>query len=247
MTRTPPPDETAPPAFASPYARGSTVLAPRPSARLLADVARMQAVRPRLPLRSLLLITLVACAYPAWALSAQPFRSRLADLSATWAVGVGALWLAGFIVPLTRAILPGTGQVVPDGNRALRAASLAAVMLMIASLVPGVEALGGGCCATAPRSAEPLSSWRGCVTAGLRVSAPVMMAGLFALRRVAIMHAWRLGAALGVAGGSLAGFTLHLSCSNGSPAHLALAHGGGVIIAGLAGALSLLLVERTNR
>lgn len=247
MTPNGSPDEPMRPSFASPYARESTVVAPRPSARLLADVADMQAVRPRVPWRSCLIVAVVGGVSPVWALCARPLRSGLADLSALWVVGVGALWLAGFIVPLALSILPGRGQVLPDGKRALRAAAVGAVLLMTVSLVLGVDALGGARCAAVPRLGEPLASWRVCVTAGLRTSAPVIAAGLFALRRVAITHAWRLGAAVGAAGGSLAGFTLHLGCSNGSPAHVALAHGGGVILGGVAGALSLFFMERTNR
>jgi hypothetical protein len=90
-------------------------------------------------------------------------------------------------------------------------------------------------------------SWRGCVITGLEVSAPVIVAGTLSLRRVAILDPWRLGAALGAAGGALAGLTLHLTCPDSRPVHLALAHAGGVVMSAVAGALSLLLVRGTRR
>lgn len=212
---------------------------------LLGHIAQMQPVHPRVPARSLLIVALVACAYPAWALTALPLRPDLGALPIAWVVGVGALWLAGFVLPLTFAILPRRGQVVPDGERAFRTACMTAVVLIGASLLLGVETFGGGR-TSIPGSAESLTSWRGCATTGLMVSAPVIVAGALALRRVAIMDSWRLGTAVGVAGGSLAGLTLHLGCSNGHLAHVAQAHGGCVVIGAVTGALSLFLIERTN-
>jgi Negative regulator of sigma F len=242
MTRTGSPYETSPSALGG----DPTGDPPRPSAALLAHVAKMRPVRPRVPRRSLLMVALVAGTYPAWALTALPLRSGLAGLSVVWVAGVGALWLAGFIVPLTFALLPGTGHVVPDGKRAFRTACLTAILVIGASLLLGVDVFGGSR-ATSPASAESLAAWRGCVTGGLRVSAPVIVAGTLALRRVAFVQPWRLGAALGAAGGSLAGLTLHLSCSNGQPLHVLLAHAGGVVIGALAGALSLVLLGHRRR
>lgn len=239
MTRTGTPYETSPSVFAGDRTGGP----PRPSATLLAHLANMRPVRPRVPRQSLLMVALVAGTYPAWALTALPLRSDLAGLSIVWVAGVGALWLAGFIVPLTFALLPAAGHVIPDGKRAFRTACLTAILLIGASLLLGVDVFGGGR-RTSPGSAESLAAWRRCVTGGLRVSAPVIVAGTLALRRLAFMEPWRLGAALGAAGGSLAGATLHLSCSNGQPIHVLLAHAGGIVIGAVAGALSLVLIGR---
>jgi hypothetical protein len=254
MTWTGSPDRSPPSALASPFGDHGASVPPRPSATLLTHVAGMKPVRPRAPRRSLLIVALAACAYPAWALITRPFRPDLAALPAPWVITAGALWLAGFILPLTCAVLPGTGQVVPDGKRAFRTACLTAVALIGVSLFVPVEAFGGRSTMAASEqslmsltSLMSLMSWRKCVTAGLKVSAPAIMAGALALRRVAIVEAWRLGAAVGAASGALAGLTLHLSCPDSRPVHVALAHGGGVVMGALAGALSLLLIERTRR
>jgi hypothetical protein len=243
MTRPGNPDETPPSALAG---RRGTLVPPPPSTTLLAHIAKMQAVRPSVPARSLLIVALVAWIYPAWALTALPLRHDLGALPIAWVVGVGALWLAGFILPLTFAIQPRTGHVVPDGERAFWTACLTAAVLIGASLLLGVETFGSRR-VSIPGSAALLRASRGCATTGLRVSVPVIVAGTLALRRVAILDSWRLGAAVGVAGGSLAGLTLHLGCPNGHPAHVALAHGGGVVIGAVVGALFLFLAERTNR
>jgi hypothetical protein len=251
MTSTGSPDRSPPSALASPLGAHGASVPPRPSATLLTHVAEMKPVRPRTPRRSLLMVAVAACAYPAWALTTLPLRPDLAALPAPWVISAGALWLAGFILPLTFALLPGTGQVVPDGKRAFRAACLTAVALMGVSLFVRVEAFGGRSpMAGSEQSVMPLTSlmsWRGCVTAGLKVSAPAIMAGALALRRVAIVEAWRLGAAVGAASGALAGLALHLSCPDSRPVHVVLAHGGGVVMGAIAGALSLLLIERSRR
>jgi hypothetical protein len=206
----------------------------------------MAPVRARVPARSLLIVTLIACAYPIWRFTTLPLRPDFGTLPITWLVGVGALWLAGFIVPLALAILPRAGQVVPDGQRAARTAFMTALGLIGVGLFLGLEAFSGER-STAPGSAELLRSWRGCVTAGLKVTIPTIVAGALVLRHVAIVDSWRLGAAVGAAGGSLAGLTLHLGCANGSPAHVALAHGGGVVMSAILGAFCLPSLDRTGR
>lgn len=242
MTRPGRPNGTPP----LPPAGGPPVIPPPPSTALLASVAKMAPVRARVPALSLLFVTLIACAYPAWALTALPLRPDLGTLPIAWVVGVGTLWLAGFLVPLTLAILPRSGQVVPDGERAARTAFLTALVLIGVGLFLGIEAFTGDR-STALGSAELLTSWRGCATAGLKASLPTIVAGALVLHHVAIVDSWRLGAAVGAAGGSLAGLTLHLGCSNGSPAHVALAHGGGVVVGAILGAICLPLFDRAGR
>lgn len=235
------PDDPPP----SPFGSGNAPIPPPPSAALNDYIARMGRVRPRVPKRSLLIVALGACAYPAWTLTALPLRPDLGVLPVAWTIVVGSLWLAGFGLPLTFAVVPPSGQVLPDGRRALRIATLMAALSISASLLLGIAALVGG--PPLPRApATSLTSWGACVAGGLRVSVPTTAVATFTLRRVVMRDSWRLGAAIGAAGGMLAGLVLHLTCSNRGPGHLALAHGGGVVIGALLGALTYFMLDRSR-
>ena len=204
---------------------------PPPSPALLASLDDMTAVRPRSPARALLVVALVACAYPAWTLAQASLHAPLKG------VGVAALWLAGFIASLYVALVPARGQVIPDTARALRVALVSAAALLVASI------LGAARSGHAPSSGS-LPSWRACLIFSLEVAVPTIIAGAVALRRVALVPSWRLGAALGAAGGALAGLTLHFTHAPAGPGHMALAHGGGVVLGLLLGALTAPLLLR---
>jgi len=209
--------------------------APPPSPALLGVLDNTGPVRGRAPARSLLIVALVACAYPAWTLVSSPLRAARGSLSLAWFAGVAALWFAGFAVPLAFAIVPRRGQVLPDGDRALRVALLAAAGLIgVSCFVPGFASSS---------FASPSRTWPGCLIASATLTAPTLLAGALVLRRVALVGSWRLGAALGAAGGALAGLTLHLTCANARPAHVALGHGGGIVLGAILGGLSFSLLR----
>jgi len=135
--------------------------------------------------------------------------------------------------------VPPRGHVLPDGDRAFRAALVAASVLISISFFALWRA--------GPSFPGSSQTWQGCLFDGAKLSAPTILAGTFVLRRVALADSWRLGAALGAASGSLAGLTLHFTCGSASPAHVALAHGGGVVLGAILGALSLALLVRLRR
>jgi len=205
---------------------------------LLASLAAMRPVRTRAPVRSLLLVAFVACAYPVWTLAASAGRPAVGAVSLAWFGGVAALWFAGFLIPLSLALVPARGQVVPDGGRAFRAALVIGVALFCVSLIGGE---GGRPVALTS------SSWHDCLLRGLKLGAPTIVAGALALRRLLLVDSWRLGAALGAAGGSLAGLTLHLTCARTSPSHVALAHAGGLALAALLGTLAVPSLVHSKR
>ena len=217
---------------------------PAPSAALVAALAVMKPVRPRVPQRALLLTALAGFGFCSAALLARPVRPDLALLPPGWVVGVGLSWLLGFVVPLGLALLPRHGQVAPDGRRAAAAAALAVVGLVALTVVMNAEAIG----VTASLDPTALATdagrmfwpaWRRCMAEALSVSLPTLVVGAILLRRVALVGAWRLGAALGAAGGALGGLTLHLSCAVAGTAHAGWAHGLPVALAASLGSVAL--------
>jgi hypothetical protein len=148
-----------------------------------------------------------------------------------WMVSVGAAWWTGFLVALAAAVVPLRGQVLPDGNRAVTSALAVAVGLMALNALLPRDAPGHS--VTIPL----LIGMRNCLGFALVDSIVPVCVGLYALRRVALIGSWRIGAALGASAGALAGLILHLLCPVGGAAHLALAHAGAVVVCGLFGAL----------
>jgi hypothetical protein len=217
--------------------------APPPAPALLDSVRQVEPVRTRRPVRTLLLVGAAAAAYPIYAVTQFPLRSDLPALPAWWVAVVGLLWLAGFGLPLTLALLPRRGQVLPNDRRAGRAAIAAAVVLTLVGLLT-IDAPG--------RTLLPPPTWAGfahywwhCISFGLRIVIPALIAGTVALARVMLVGAARLGAAVGAAAGALSGLTLHGLCPIGGPAHVAAAHGGAVVLGALLGALAFPLIQRT--
>ncbi len=212
--------------------------APAPSSALLDAVTTMRPARMRVPFRTLLVVAAAGAVFPSVAVALYPLRRDLGALPPVWFAAVAIAWLAGFIIPLTAALLPRPGQVLPDGTRARRTAILASLTLVLIGLlltvdVPGVTIL-------------PKTTWAGfaglwwhCVSFSLKVTIPAVIVGAVVLRRVAAAHLARLGAAIGAAAGALSGLTLHGLCPYGGAPHVGLAHGGGVVIGAVLGALWL--------
>jgi hypothetical protein len=217
--------------------QSSTPPAP-PSAALLASVNAMRPVRMRVPFRTLLVVAAAAVVFPTVAISIYPLRRDLRALPPLWFAAVAVVWLAGFIIPLTAAILPRPGQVLPDGARARRTAILACLTLVLTGLlftvdIPGVTIL------PAMRWAGFGRLWWHCVSFSFKVTIPAVFVAAIALRKLAAAHLVRLGAAIGAAAGALSGLTLHGLCPYGGAEHVGLAHGGGVVIGAVVGALWL--------
>jgi hypothetical protein len=224
----------------------ASVPPPPPSATLLADIAKMRPVRTRVPLWTLLIVAAATAVYPVAALAMYPLRRDLFALPRPWVVCVALTWLAGFIVPLTLAVMPRPGQVLPDGARAGRAAVLASLTLVLLGLLFTVDAPG---VTIVPSSIWDMFRhyWWGCVSFGLKISIPAVLVAAAALRKVAVSRLPALGAAVGAAGGALAGLVLHALCPVGGAFHVGFAHGGGVVLGALLGALWLPVLIRVAR
>jgi len=214
-----------------------------PSPALLASLKGMRPVRTRVPFRTLLVVAAAAVVYPTAAVALYPLRRDLGALPPLWFSAVAVAWLAGFLIPLSAAVLPRAGQVLPDGARARRAAILASLTLVLLGLLFTVDA-PGVTILPATRWAGFGRLWWHCVSFSFKVTIPAVIVGAVALRKLAtgVAHLVRLGAATGAAGGALSGLTLHGLCPYGGAAHVGLAHGGGVVIGALIGALWLPLI-----
>jgi hypothetical protein len=199
-------------------------------------------VRTRTPITALLVVAAAAGAYPVYALAQYPLRKDFGGLPWWWFVPVALLWLAGFALPLTLALLPASGQVLPNHGRAGRAAlAFAALLTLVGVLtfdVPGKTVVPD------QTWAEFSRFWWHCISFSARIIGPVLIAGTLALAGVMLTGAARLGAAVGAAGGALAGLTLHALCPIGGVAHVALAHGGAVVVGAMVGALVFSVVRR---
>lgn len=222
--------------------------APRPGAGLAEELARVRPVRTRIPARTLIVVAVVALAYPLYAFSQFPLREDLSALPWAWFLPVTLLWLAAVVLPLGFALLPPHGQVLPDDGAAGRAALAAALGSSVVSLFT-IDAPG--------RTLVPAATWNDfaqawwhCISFGLRIVLPVLVAGVVALARVMLVGAARLGAAIGAAGGALSGLTLHGLCPIGGVLHVLGAHAGAVVLGALLGAgvfsLIRLLVDRRS-
>jgi hypothetical protein len=216
--------------------------APRPGVALLDALKQAEPVRTRAPYRTVAIVALAALAYPIYVVTQFPLRKDLSALPMGWFIPVALLWLAGFILPLTLALLPVRGQVLPNEGRAGRVAIVFAVALTLVGLFT-IDAPG--------RTLMPANTWDDfwhywwhCIFFGMRIVLPALVAGTVALARVMLVGAARLGAAIGAAGGALTGLTLHGLCPIGGVLHAMFAHGGAVVIGALLGALMFPLVQR---
>lgn len=211
--------------------------APPPlSAAFAAQIAAARPVRTRRPGRELALAAALSLVCPAIALWVVPVRRDLPALPMWWLILAGGLWAVAYATLLARALLPRRGDVLPDAPRAANAAMVAMGALVAFGLGLTIDA---PCCTIVPPTtfADFAARWWHCTAFGLRITAPLLLVGAVIVRRIAWMGAGRLGMALGAAGGALAGLTLHLLCPIGGALHVGLAHGGGVVLGGILGAL----------
>jgi hypothetical protein len=207
--------------------------APPPGAALLQAVGTMQPVPTRKPARALLVLLGIGLVWPVVAVIAGT-RDDLPFLPVAWVVVMALAWAGGVVAPLVTALLPRRGEVLPDAGRAGVVAAACASILVLLGLVATVDAPG----ATAiPRSFA--RGWWHCLSYGLKVAAPVLIASAVVLRRLHPVGSWRVAAALGAAGGALGGLTLHFVCGYGGGMHVGLAHAGAVVVCAGIGALVL--------
>jgi hypothetical protein len=190
----------------------------------------MRPVRTRSPRVGLLLALLLLGGYAAVPLLFfLHLRPDLREQPAGWLWGVSFAWFLGMLAPLSAALLPRRGQVLPDGARALVVAGAALLLLTALSLLFPAP--------PSSRSSRIPGLLGHCLQLGMGLAVAPIAGLLLAIRRLAPVGSWRLGAALGAAGGALSGTLLHWTCSVVSRWHVAAAHAGAVLLCALFGAV----------
>jgi hypothetical protein len=212
--------------------------APPPDAALLAALAEMKPVRTRSPNLSLAVLGGAAAALATIALAVKGLRADLGALPVGWVTAMALAWVAGLTSVLLAVTLPRRGEVLPDTARAGRTALRVTAGLILLGLVVTVDAPGATTIPEATPAAFAHHWWR-CTKLSLLLTAPFLLIGGLVLRRLFPLGGLRAAAALGAAGGAMAGLTLHLHCAVGGGLHVGLAHAGGVALGALLGMLVL--------
>jgi hypothetical protein len=216
---------------------------PPPSTPLLDAVAVMKATRTRVPVRQLAIVAAIGLIGPIAVLIHWGPRRDLPYLPVAWVAVQLVIWATGFVVPLALALVPPLGQVLPSSGRAVVAGLVVVAALIAQGVLLTVNAPGHTIVPAATFSAF-LSPWKPCTTLGVELSLPVLVAGVIALRRVALVASTGLGVGLGAAAGALAGLTQQALCPVGGRLHVTLGHGVTVLIGAAIGAVLLPLLRK---
>jgi hypothetical protein len=211
---------------------------PALAAALEAELAQLAPVATRRPLRQLALLIAVSLIYGAGFVAMLAVRRDLHELPMGWLLGVGVMWLAGFVVPVYLATVPRAGAVAPRW----RLAGIASVIAAIGFIGLGLVLHPSG------PSSHPLG-WaqfgrgHGCLELGLAAAlVPVVVGAIFLRGALPVGSRWA-AAGLGAGGGSLGGLMLHLHCSVTDGLHVGLIHGG---VVGVAALLAAAVVPRAT-
>lgn len=203
---------------------------PRPDPARLADTEAMllrdlAPVRPLRPWRVTLYLGLVAIAACAMALVMGRMLMGAPALALHDALPLGGavlLSVAAYAFAVRLAIPAAAPAPIAW---ALPLAAPIAVMVLAAltsrSVASGASHAGGALCLF--------------MTSGLALIPTT--AAFFALRSLIAVAPWRAGAALALAGGTLAALATELLCRDTTPTHLAVAHGGAIALVTLVASL----------
>jgi len=219
---------------------------PPPAPALAHALAQLRPVRTRRPWLSVVITAVLVSVWPLSLLVQYGVRRDWSFLPAAFSLGFAVAWAAALFFTLRASFVPQKHQVLPDTRRAGRLALAAGLLLTVSSwFLPGIAP---GHTIMSPTDAHGfwLQWWR-CTFFSLQITASVFLVGLFLLRKIAPVGRPWLGAGLGGAGGALGGLVLHLLCPVGDAPHVALSHGGGMLLGLAFGAILLPLALRTRR
>ncbi|MEZ4359228.1 MAG: NrsF family protein [Kofleriaceae bacterium] len=207
---------------------------PEIGAALDAELAALQPVRTRRPVRDALLIAGSGLAIVAAMLAVMRVREDLLELPLGWLVVMAAAWFLGFLVPAWLVVVPPRGQMMGRWRGAALAGGVSAGLFLLVGFVHSPSS--GGSPVSPPY--HP-----GCLGVGLLASlVPIALAALVVRGAFPVGARWA-AAALGAAGGALGGLFLHFHCAIVDPMHVGLMHGGVVVVAAI---LSALVVPRAT-
>jgi hypothetical protein len=214
---------------------------PPPSAALLAMVREGGAVKMRSPWRSVAAVVGVAFAAVAIHTLVTTVRKDLASLPPVWFWATLAAWLVAFALPLTVALVPRRRSVIPSSERAAVLGIVAPMALIAMSIWLRVD----GKDTVIPAPEKVVRYVFNCMLDGLEMAAMPLVASMIALRASALPVQTRwLGAAIGAANGSLAGFMLHIHCPIGGDVHVAIGHAGAAVVGAIIGAIAAPIATR---
>jgi hypothetical protein len=203
-------------------------IAPRPAPVALA--ADRSPTRGELKVQRL--AALAACVlWPAAVLVAWGFRPRV-DANFGFLAAQTLLFTALLVVAMVTSVSSGRrGLGQPVRLIALATVGMPLVFVLLALLWLAPDASSGF------GDVGPLGQVPACVLLGSLVAAPMLAVSAWSLRRsFPSGAAWR-GGALGTACGLAAAVVLTLHCGSSFGGHIALAHGGPLLLATLAGAV----------
>jgi hypothetical protein len=211
---------------------------PALSAVLEGELAHLEPVATRRPLRQLAVLVGVSMVYASGLLAVLAVRQDLDELPMGWLAGAALGWLLGFLVPVYLAMVPRPGRVTPRWR-------LAAIAVVVASI--GFVTLGLAIHPMGPSSVT--YGWEGfgrghtCLEIGLATAlVPVVVGAIFLRGALPVGSRW-IAAALGAGGGCLGGLVLHLHCRVVDGIHVGIIHGGVVVVSAL---LSAAIVPRST-
>jgi hypothetical protein len=208
------------------------------SPMLEAELARLDPVATRRPVRQVVLLVALSLVYGAGVLAMLAMRPDARELPMGWLVGVGLAWLLGFVVPLYLATVPRAGAVMPRWKLAGFAALTGSI---------GFIALGLTLHPSGPSSLtlgwEHFWRGAGCLGTGGATALVPVVGGAIVLRGALPVGSRWIAAALGAGGGSLGGLVLHMHCRVTDGLHVGLIHGG---VVGVAALLAAALVPRST-
>jgi hypothetical protein len=222
--------------------RGFDAPPPPPSPKLASAVETMRPVPTRTRFGAFIAVGVAGLIWPIAAVLFRPLRRDLAALPSAWVALAAGLWGAAFVASLLVALVPRRTDVLPAPARAARVSTVAMACLFLFAVLASVEV---------PASMRP--DERGwslldvCLHCGLfvvEIAAVFLVAGFVAVRRLALVGGQSIGLALGAAGGAMGGLVLHFLCPFAATAHVVLGHVGGMVLAAVAGAILVSVLNR---
>ena len=207
-------------------------------AALEGELAHLETVGTRRPLRQLAILVGLSVVYATGLVVVLATRGDMHELPMGWIAGAAVGWLFGFLVPSYLALVPRTGSVTPRWQPAAIAAVIAS--LGFVSLGLAIHPMGDH---SVRLGWEQFGRGHPCLEIGLATALVPVIVGAIFLRGVLPVGSRWIAAALGAGGGCLGGLVLHVHCNIADGLHVGLIHGGVVIIAAL---LSAAIVPRAS-
>jgi hypothetical protein len=226
----------------SALATDDTAVPPMGSA-LVRELAGLQPATTRLPRREWAAVLGLSVFYGTGLLAWMGVRDDLSRMPPAWLIGMGGVWLAGFLTITWLVLVPPRDQVMPRWRRAAAVAGLAAALLVTAGLLRP-DALAATGTTYAPTVGAIASHGHRCLRWGMTVAALPALLTFLAIRGAVPVGSGWLAAAIGAAGGALGGLTLHLHCPISERFHVGLIHGGLVLVSAALAALVARVGER---